>query len=590
MPITYTVLFQMATFNWIITCGCTNPTEYHCNTCGENLCSSCKQTHLQNYDTRHHSVVEYTKRLTPGSLSILLCHEHNGKECVCWCQTCVKAACIGCVTKSHRGHEFAELETVLQQKRTSMQKELNNLESNVLNEWQNLMNEAKKVTSNFLDRVNLIEEELAERAKEFHKKVDEIMQNYKKELNELKTSNLAVLLEQEKNVSQGLEKVKQEAKEYEDRLRSSNTESVLKHDIALHKRDLLPTISCETPLFIPSQIDIKTLTEMFGQLTVPKTTQGAKGQCQSKKSSTKDTDKIQIVPETTQSTALRHGRPVEASTGDTQTHGTTAPIKPPTQLIPKPSIQSGFRNKTEFPSVACVGSSLAWVKTADRTIQLVDRHGTVKDTIHTDFIFHDMVLSPQGNILLTDKTNDRIKSISGDKKKVKTLFKLDGKFHRKPDCLCCLHSGETAVTFCNEGCVVIYSRSGKVIIELDKKLFRRPYSVAQNKVNRDLYISDILYEKVVVLDEGYRVRYEYTGQRDRGSFSPRGLCTDNAGHVLITDHVNDRVDILDRDRQFLQYLLTGEQGLRGPWSIDVDSEGNAWVGDWNGVKVVKYLQ
>ena len=53
---------QMATCNWIITCKCGNPTEYNCNTCGENLCSDCKETHLQNDDTRHHSVVQYDKK------------------------------------------------------------------------------------------------------------------------------------------------------------------------------------------------------------------------------------------------------------------------------------------------------------------------------------------------------------------------------------------------------------------------------------------------------------------------------------------------------------------------------------------------
>ena len=108
------------------------------------------------------------------------------------------------------------------------------------------------------------------------------------------------------------------------------------------------------------------------------------------------------------------------------------------------------------------------------------------------------------------------------------------------------------------------------------------------------YISDFGglgdHGKVVALDKDYRVRYEYTGQRDRETFSPRGLCTDNEGRVLITDVSNHRVHILDRDGHFRQFLLTKEQGLRLPWSIDVDREGNAWVGGGGGMKVVKYLQ
>ena len=202
----------------------------------------------------------------------------------------------------------------------------------------------------------------------------------------------------------------------------------------------------------------------------------------------------------------------------------------------------------------------------------MDRHGEVKDTIHTDFDFRDMVRTTQGDILLSDIDNKCIKSISADKT-VKTLFKLQW----TPFGLCCLHSGDIAVTFGVEGRVVIYSASGKVIKELDKELFTRPHSVAQSKVNSDLYISDPRAGKVVALDKDYRVRYQYTGQRDRGPFSPRGLCTDNAGHVLITD-INDTVHILDRNGQFRQFLLTGKQGLRRPVSIDIDREGECLGG------------
>ena len=511
---------------WLVTCGCGNPTEYNCNTCGEKLCTKCKEAHLQNNDTKHHSIIEYGKKLMPGSLSSPPCNDHNGKECVCWCQTCGKAACMDCVTKSHQDHRFTDLETVLQEKRTSLQKELNNLESNKLKEWQGLLMEAKNVTSDFLDRVNGIDKELDKRAKEFHKRVEEILEIHKKQLNEIKTSILAILHEQEKRVSEGLEKVKHEIKDCEDRLRSSKMESLLKHegDKSDKKDHILPTISCATrPVFNTGHVDTKSLTEMFGQMY---------------------------------------------------------------QLISKPSVQSKFKTERGFPSITCTGPGQAWVQMKEeRKLQLMDVNGSVKDTINTNFDFYNMVLSPQGDILLTDTSNNCIKLISTNKK-VQTLCKLQW----KPCGLCCLHSGDIAVTFFEEGRVVIYSMSGKVIKELDKELFRHPYRVAQNKVNNDLYISDPGAHKVLALDKDYRVRYEYTGQGDGGYFIPRGLCTDNTGHVIITDHGNNTVHILDKDGQFLQYLLTREQGLRGPWSIDVDSEGNAWVGDFHGVNVVKYLQ
>ena len=504
-------------------CGCGNPTEFNCNTCGGKLCANCKAAHLQNNDTKHHSITEYAKKLMPGTLTNPPCHDHNGKECVCWCQTCGKAACMDCITKSHRGHEFVELENVLQEKRTSLQKELNYLESNKLKEWQGLLTEAKKATSDFLDRVNGVDRELDDKAKEFHKRVEDILEKYKKELNEIKTSKLAILCEQEKRISDGLEKVKRKIKECEDRLRSEKMESLLEYGgVKDDKKDILPTISCVfRHVLIPGHVDTKSLTEMFGQIA---------------------------------------------------------------RLNPTPSVQSAFRTEGYSSSITCIGSGHAWVQTKNKKLQQVDIKGSVKDTININFDFADIALSPQGDIILTDTTNNHIKLISTNKK-VQTLCKVQW----EPCGLCCLHSGDIAVTFCDEGRVVIYSMSGEVIKELDRKLFKSPCRVAQSKVNSDLYISE--HRKVVALDKDYRVRYEYTGQGDGGYFIPRGLCTDNAGHVLIADYYSDRVHILDKDGQFLQYLLTRERGPMGPQRIDVDCEGNAWVGYMRGdVRVVKYLQ
>ena len=488
---------------------------------------------MENNITRHHSITEYAKKLMPGSVSSPSCHEHDGKECILWCQTCGKAVCVDCVTTSHHGHRFTKIETVLREKRESLQKELKNLESKDLKEWQDLLKEAQKVTSDFLDQVNGIEKEIDRRAKEFPKR--EAFEKYKKQLNKMKTLNLDILHKQERSVKDGLEKVKQEIKEYENRLRSSNTEILLEHkDAKRDTKETLPTISgVILPILAESYIDIKSLTEMLDKLTVDKATQG---------------------------------------------------FSPPSILISKPSVQSKFVTETSCPSMTCSTSGQAWVVRDLKKLQLVDKHGSAKDTIHTDFDFNHMALSTRGDILLTDTSNNSIKSISPNKT-VKTLCELPC----RPWGLCCLQSGDIIVTFYGEGRVVIYSISGEFIKELEKKLFGRPYRVAQSTINSDLYISDTEAAKVLVLDKDYKVRYSYNGPENRASFSPRDLCTDKVRHVLITDYYNNSVHILDRDGRFLQYLLTRAQGLSRPMTIDVDNEGKAWVGELSGVKVLRYL-
>ena len=448
------------------------------------------------------------------------------------------------------------------------------------------------MTADYLDKVDGVGKELDARAKKFHAKVDEIFNASKKQLDDMKKTSLDILHQQEKMASDGWEKVKQEIKECEDKLRNGSTESLLQYEEMQGKKKMpLQKLSpVMPPNFTPSQIDDQSLSEMFGKLTEQQAKDGKPKTGARPKDTPQSIDKGNAATPKTAG-----GERKSALQGNQQiSEEVTVPTVPQRQLIPTPSVQSRFN--TGFSSfyqtnIACVGSGLAWVRTGDKRLQLMDQHGAVKDTIATGFAVNNVVLSPQGELLLSDATNSCIMSISPDKE-VKTLFTTQW----APYGLCCLHSGDIAVTFNNEGRVAIYSRSGKIVQELDKKLFKCPHWMAQNKVNNDLYICDkdkTRYDstgKVVALGASYQVRYQYTGQGNT-EFCPVDLCTDNAGRVLITDYSNRLVHILDKDGRFLLYLLTQEHGLRDPVSIDVDSEENAWVGERNGgVKVVRYLR
>ena len=165
---------------------------------------------------------------------------------------------------------------------TSLQKELENLESNDLKEWQGLISGAKKLKTDFLGQANGVEKELEERAKEFHNIVDEVLENSKRQLKELTISSIAVLCEQEKRVSDGLEKVKQEIKDCEDKLRNGDVESLLEHKSVLDRKVFMPNISeAVPPVLTTNQLDIKSLSEMFGELSVSGTTQEAEDHSQS---------------------------------------------------------------------------------------------------------------------------------------------------------------------------------------------------------------------------------------------------------------------------------------------------------------------
>ena len=588
-------------YNKAVTCLCDNLAEYHCNTCSDTLCSKCKAIHQKSKATSHHSVVPYGERLRTEHQSSLSCPDHKGTKCTHWCQKCEKPVCMDCVTSTHNGHMMMKLEVILKEKTTMLQSELVNLESNELKELEVLMAEAKQMTGYFLDQVNGVGKELDARAKEFHAKVDEIFNATKKQLDDMKKTSLAVLHQQEKMASDGLEKVKQEINECEEKLRNGSMESLLQYEEKQKKKVTLPKLSpVMAPTFTPSQIDSQSLVEMFGKLK----DQQAQGTKARTGATTQDTPKstykgnAALLHSTTKQSGGSESIPEKSSSpGDQQiSKEVTVPTSPQRKLIPKPSVQSSFKTGYEYCNqpIACVGSGQAWVKTGGRRLQLMDQHGAVKDTIDMEFYFQDVVLSPQGQLLLSDIDNKQITLMSTDKM-VRILFRTS----YTPYGLCCLHSGIVTVTFFDEGKVIIYSGSRKIVQELDKTMFKCPIRVVQNKVNNDLCICDkdkteyTSTGKIIALSldiTSYNLRYKYTGQGNT-KFCPIDLCTDNAGHVLITDFYNNRVHILDKDGRFLQYLLAREQGLEWPISIDVDSDGNTWVGEVaGGVKVVKYLK
>ena len=579
-------------YNKAVTCLCGNLATHHCNTCGDTLCSNCKITHQKSKATGHHSVVPYGERLRPDHVSSLFCQDHKGTECTYWCEKCVKAACIDCVTSTHNGHRMIKLEAILKDKRTMLQRELANLESGVLKEWKGLLVDAKQVTADYLDKVDGVEKELDAQAKKFHDKVEEIFKTSKKQLEVIRATNLDILHQQEKTISEGLEKVKQEIRECEDKLRNGEVARLLQYEGSEDKeRETLPHIDeVNAPVFSPGQLKSPSLAEMFGKLTEQQTEDTNP---ENEIKPIHDTVPLTIQnnaassQKTTTTTGANKSKLIDSEHPQSQkiSKHVTVPIPPQKQLMSTLSVQSSFGTgfSSIFQTLVCVGSGLAWVKTRGTRLQLMDQQGALKDIIHTKFDIYDLVLSTQGELFLSD-TNNCITSISPDKV-VSTLFTTRWAAYG----LCCLHSGDIAVTFGSEGKVVIYSRSGDIIQELDEKLFKYPYRVAQNEVNNDLCICDEGSKKVVALDASYHVRYQYTGQ-DNNRFSPKDLCTDSTGRVLITDW-NHRVHILDTDGRFLQHILTEEQGLWRPVSIDVDSEGNAWVGEkYGGVKVVKYLQ
>ena len=137
-------------------------------------------------------------------------------------------------------------------------------------------------------------------------------------------------------------------------------------------------------------------------------------------------------------------------------------------------------------------------------------------------------------------------------------------------------------------------------------LYRKPtymYIIENN--NGDVVVSDASrYAVVVTTHEGFH-RFSYTGTPSvpailpkppltNCKFWPHGICTDVLSHILLCDSYTRTVRMLDRDGQFLSYLLTKQSPGIGyiPHSLRYDVNNHVlWVGSWdeNTVSVYRYI-
>jgi sugar lactone lactonase YvrE len=117
-----------------------------------------------------------------------------------------------------------------------------------------------------------------------------------------------------------------------------------------------------------------------------------------------------------------------------------------------------------------------------------------------------------------------------------------------------------------------------------------PGGLAIDKENRQLYVSDVELDQVLVYDADtlkLKRKIGTTGHNheltSQGDFAkPSGLAVDQEGNLYVCDTLNDRIEMFDADGKFIStYGKNGDgPGYFGrPKGIAIDSDGHIWVAD-----------
>nr|XP_034308983.1 uncharacterized protein LOC117683576 [Crassostrea gigas] len=145
------------------------------------------------------------------------------------------------------------------------------------------------------------------------------------------------------------------------------------------------------------------------------------------------------------------------------------------------------------------------------------------------------------------------------------------------------------------GKVTRYNQGGQVTQTIihdstGRGLYNSPNFITENN-NGDIVVSDnnsIFWSgAVVVTERGGRHRFSYIGHPSKSGLRPHGICTDALSHILVCDCKTKTVQRIDRDGQFLSYLLT-ESIEMGGLSFDINTH-RLWVGYYSEVYVYRYI-
>jgi hypothetical protein len=197
-------------------------------------------------------------------------------------------------------------------------------------------------------------------------------------------------------------------------------------------------------------------------------------------------------------------------------------------------------------------------------------------TLHT--------VNTSGELIYIDTDYD-IKKLCKDYKTVTTVLKKPSSW--KPVSVYCSPStGDLIVVMWKIGKAEIarYNAAGHHILTIPhgnrgRSLYFDPQNITENK-NGDIIVSDITH--LVMTERGGRYRFTYTGPPSGSGLIPRGICTDALSHILVCDEIADAVHMIDKDGQFLLFLLTSQNSTDSPWSLDYDDKTHLlWVGSWS---------
>lgn len=488
------------------------------------------------------------------------CVVHTTKVYVGYCQDCQTYVCIECIMKQHKGHNTIQLEKIADTKIQELSNFISKFKEKSLISFEEKAKQLEERKQKYKEQVEKLRLVITGQAEQLKLDIDNLRDDLIQQLYQIEKEDLKLFIQFENKMKTELAELKMLIQKMENEHKipddvdvidylDKKKQNLLKYDVT---SNVPLTLNVQVPSFVTMETKQKELKKLFGYIGKEDNKHGA----------------------------IRKESKIYDSGVD---------------------VLSVFEMNHHPSRVAAASEEELWVSdnNLNGDLSLVNQDGRVIKSYQTKFIINDLAVMASGDLLLTDGYNSKVVCM----KKNGQLTEYVSTVPDTPWGICVTPSNEVFVTLCQHvGSVgkVIQISSDKTIKQAiknnngERDLFTIPHFITQNK-NKDLWIQDKGYHHVVVVNESGKGRFTYngpTGVRMSSAFDPHDLSSTAEGNVIIADYANATLHLVDKDGQFLRYIMTSRDGLRGPYSLTKTINGVIWIGDNKQKKVflVKNLE
>ncbi|XP_065938184.1 tripartite motif-containing protein 2-like [Magallana gigas] len=530
----------------------------YCDFCHVNLCIPCIGKHISDgYDK--HKIVPFQERRS--TLIYPKCETHQQKNCEFQCKDCNIFVCSSCTaSEQHRGHIFEDVSNVYKTKKENIEKDTEELVNLISPSYEEIARDLENQLVNLDGGYEKLTTTMSKQGEQWHKEIDIVINKMKTEISEIKVKHRDILQKHLDEIKQIQSLIKHTLLAIKEIEKSTEVSPIIEYSSRIREFSKIPPkVQVSLPTFMPKSINREKLYSLFGQITPLSTA--------------------------TEEKNLSLNQP-KTSVG---------------VLLDKPELVTTIQTGHEkLRNVTCLNDGSIWTSGETNDIKCFNTKGLLLQTIQkkSGKYPNDIAVDSDGDLLYTSGVTKTVYTVKNGQ--TEELIRLQ---RWKPNQLCVTSTGDLLVTMYSDDYtqskVVHYSGSTeKQTIQFDdegKPLYSGNANTKYIRENRnhDICVADSEFRAVVVVNQGGKLRWRYTGHPSvtkNKPFKPYCITTDSQCHILTTDTNNHRIHILDQKGQFLRYIDSCD--LKYPWGLCVDNNDNLFVCDYfiGNVKKIKFLK